>query len=404
MDIRKIRQDFPLLQDSAGKKGIIYFDTACQSLRPRQVIDAINQYYLQQQACSGRSMHHLAASVTHDVDQARSTLSKFFNAARKEEIVFTRNTTEGINLVAHSVGLKAGDVVLISGKEHNSNLIPWQMAVRQLGISLQVLPLSPDNTFDLGAFEQALSQHPVKLVSLGYTSNLDGVSVPAEEIIKRSHRNGALVLLDAAQAAPHRKINLKALEVDFLALSGHKMLGPSGTGLLYGKYQLLEKMDPFLVGGDTVASSTYTSCEFLPPPEKFEAGLQDYAGIIGLGAAVKYLQSLSFDDIQKQETLLNDYLTREFKEIAGLKIIGPADPKLRGGIVTFYVEGIDSHRIALMLDQMANIQVRSGQHCVHSWFNARQISGSVRASLYFYNTLEDAEMLVSNLKKIRKVL
>jgi len=182
------------------------------------------------------------------------------------------------------------------------------------------------------------------------------------------------------------------------------MLGPSGIGVLYGKYQLLEQLEPFLVGGDTVASSTYTSCEFLPPPEKFEAGLQDYAGIIGMGTAVKYLQDVGFDAIQKQELLLNEYITTEIKDVPGLNIIGPLDPKLRGGIITFYIKGIDSHRIALMLDQMAGISVRSGQHCVHSWFNAHHIQGSVRASLYFYNNQEDAAQFVSNLKKIRKVL
>jgi cysteine desulfurase / selenocysteine lyase len=402
MDIRKTRQDFPIL-DGIEKKPFAYLDSACQSLRPRQVIDAINQYYLKENACSGRSMHRLAAAVTNEVDQARTGLAKFFNAAKKEEIVFTRNTTEGINLVANSMGLKAGDAVLISDKEHNSNLIPWQILAQRQGVVLKIIPTCPDNTFDLQAFEKLLDSQ-VRLVSLGYTSNLDGVSIPAEEVIKLAHRKGALVLLDAAQAAPHRKINLKALDVDFLALSAHKMLGPSGMGMLYGKYQLLEKMQPFLVGGDTVASSTYTTCEFLPPPEKFEAGLQDYAGIMGLGAAVKYLAGIGFDAIQKQETLLNEMITNEIKSIPGLKIIGPADPRLRGGIVTFYIEGIDSHRIALMLDQMANIMVRSGQHCVHAWFHAHQIKGSVRASLYFYNTPEEAELFTSNLKKIRKVL
>jgi cysteine desulfurase/selenocysteine lyase len=403
MDIRKIRQDFPILQEGAGKKPVIYFDTACQSLRPRQVIDAISQYYLKESACSGRSMHHLAAEVTRGVDQSRAALAKFFNAAKKEEIVFTRNTTEGINLVANSLGLQAGDGVLISDKEHNSNLIPWQTLAKKQGILVKIIPSQADNTFDLAAFEKLLDSK-VRLVSLGQTSNLDGVSIPAAEVVKKAHQNGSLVLLDAAQSAPHRSINVKALDVDFLALSGHKLLGPSGTGVLYGKLALLERLEPFLVGGDTVASSTYTTCEFLPPPEKFEAGLQDYAGIEGLGAAVKYLQAIGFDAIQKQETQLNECITSEIQSIPGLKLIGPADPRLRGGIVTFYIEGIDSHRIALMLDQMANITVRSGQHCVHSWFHARQIYGSVRASLYFYNTLEEAEIFVANLKKIRKVL
>jgi cysteine desulfurase/selenocysteine lyase len=402
MDLRKVRQDFPMLQEG-GRKPITYFDNACQSLRPKQVIEAINTYYLKSSACSGRSMHHLAAEVTQTTDQARAQVAKFINAARKEEIVFTRNTTEGINLVANALDFKQGDVVLISDKEHNSNLIPWQMLAKRRGLVVKIVPSREDNTFDLAAFQQHLDRN-VKLVSFGYTSNLDGVCIPADEIVKKAHQNGSLVLLDAAQAAPHQKINVKGLDVDFLAFSGHKLLGPSGTGVLYGKHKLLEEMDTFLVGGDTVASSTYENCEFLPPPEKFEAGLQDYAGIAGIGAAVKYLMDLGFDAIQKQELCINEAITAAIKDIPRLHLIGPADPKLRSGIVSFYIDGIDSHRIALMLDQMASIQVRSGQHCVHSWFNAHQIKGSVRASAYFYNTLDEAALFASSLQKIIKVL
>lgn len=403
MNIQKIRQDFPMLQEKSGRKPIVYFDTACQSLRPQSVIDAIDQYYIKSSACSGRSMHQLAAEVTRRCDETRTGLAKFLNAAKKDEVVFTRNTTEGINLVANSLNLQPGDVVLISDKEHNSNLIPWQRLVKKNGITFKIIPSKEDNTFDLAAYEKMLDKS-VKLVSVGYTSNLDGVSLPVGEIIKKAHANGSLTLVDAAQTAPHRQINVKALDVDFLAFSGHKMLGPSGTGVLYGKYALLEKIDPFLVGGDTVASSTYETCEFLPPPEKFEAGLQDYAGIFGLGAAVKYLQDVGFDNIQKQELAINEAITKGIQDVEGLHLIGPADPHLRSGIVTFYIDGIDSHRIALMLDQMAGVEVRSGQHCVHSWFNAHNIKGSVRASIYFYNTLEEADVLIANLHKVRKVL
>lgn len=403
MDVQKIRQDFPILQPEAGKKPIVYLDNACQSLRPKVVIEALQQYYIKYSACGGRSMHRLADAVTQEVDQSRSRLAKFLNAARKEEIVFMRNTTEAINLVAASLGLRSGDGVLISDKEHNSNLIPWQKLVKNQGVQVKIVPSLPDNTFDMAAFERLLDAG-VKFVSLGYTSNFDGVSIPAIEIIKKAHRAGALVLLDAAQTAPHRAIDVKALDVDFLAFSGHKMLGPSGTGVLYGKYALLERLEPFLVGGDTVATSTYTSCEYLPPPAKFEAGLQDYAGIIGLGAAVQYLQGIGFDAIRKHETLLNQAMSAGIQDVPGLHIIGPADPGQRSSIVTFYVEGVDSHRIALMMDQVAGIMVRSGQHCAHSWFNAHQIKGSVRASFYLYNTLEEVELFVSSLKKIRKVL
>jgi len=253
------------------------------------------------------------------------------------------------------------------------------------------------------AFEKLLDER-VKLVCLGYTANLDGASIPAGEVIEKAHLNGSLVLLDAAQTAPHRGIDVKALEVDFLALSGHKMLGPSGTGVLFGRYRLLEQLRPFMVGGGTVVSSTYDDCQFLPPPEKFEAGLHDYAGIIGLGAAVAYLEGIGFNAIEKQELLLNRFITDQIREIPRVRLIGPPDPEQRGGIISLYIDGIDPHRIALMLDQMADVMVRSGQHCVHSWFNARGLPGSLRASVYFYNTLEEAELFVRSLRKIEKVL
>jgi cysteine desulfurase/selenocysteine lyase len=399
MNLTETRKDFPILAENK----VIYLDSACQSLRPLSVIEAVREYYTDYPACSGRSMHKLAVKVTDKCAESRALMAKFLGAAKPEEIIFTRNTTEGINLVANTLDLKSGDAVLISGKEHNSNLIPWQMLVKRKGIKLKILPPNADGTFNLAEFEKLLDKS-VKLVSLGFSSNLDGVTIPAEKIIKLAHKNGSLVLLDAAQTAPHYVINVRGLDVDFLALSGHKMLGPSGTGVLYGKKKLLDALDPFMVGGETVASSTYETCEFLPVPERFEAGLQDYAGIIGLGEAAKYLQKVGFDAIQKQEATLTKAIQAGIADLPGLHIIGPQDFTLRGGITTFYVDGIDSHRIALMLDQMANVCVRSGQHCVHSWFNANHIANSVRASVYFYNTLEEVDIFVENLKKIRKVL
>jgi cysteine desulfurase/selenocysteine lyase len=402
MNLNDIRKDFPILQPKNGEKPVVYLDTACQSLRPLSVIDAVREYYVDYPACSGRSMHKLAAKVTQKCADARILVSRFIGAAKPEEVIFTRNTTEGINLVANTLGLKSGDTIVISGKEHNSNLIPWQMLVKNKGIHLKIVQPNPDGTFNLAEFEKFLDPS-VKLVSFGFSSNLDGVTIPAEAIIKLAHNKGSLVLLDAAQTVPHRQINVRALDVDFMAFSGHKMLGPSGTGVLYGKKKLLEALDPFMVGGDTVATSTYETCEFLPVPERFEAGLQDYAGIIGLGEATKYLQKVGFDFIQKQEATLTKAIQAGIADLPGLHLIGPQDPALRGGITTFYFEGIDSHRVALMLDSMANICIRSGQHCVHSWFHANHIAGSVRASVYFYNTLEEVEFFVENLKKIRKV-
>jgi cysteine desulfurase / selenocysteine lyase len=403
MDINRIRQDFPLFQEQRKGKPIIYFDTACQSLRPQQVVDALKSYYLRFPACGGRSMHQLASQVSTACDESRRVIAKFINAAKKEEIVFTRNTTEGINLVAHSLEWHAGDVVLISDKEHNSNLLPWQQLVRKREIVLKIIPSLPDNTFDLDAFARLLDKQ-VKLVALGLTANLDGVTIPAKEIIKKAHSVDAWVLLDAAQTVPHYKLDVRSLDADFVAFSGHKMLGPSGTGVLYAKYSLLEKMEPFMVGGETVSSTTYETGVFLPPPEKFEAGLQDYAGIIGLGAAAVYLQKIGWDAIHKQEVQLNTALTEGLLKFPGIHIIGPQNPALRGSILTFYKEGADSHQVAIMLDQMANIEIRSGQHCVHSWFNAHKIAGSARISLYFYNTLDEVNTFLEAYQKIAKVI
>ena len=257
-------------------------------------------------------------------------------------------------------------------------------------------------TFNLNKFAELVKG--TKFVSIVHTSNLDGVTNPAEEIIKIAHQAGALVMLDVAQSIAHRKIDVRKLDVDFLVFSGHKMLGPTGTGVFYGKQKLLEDLSPFIVGGDTVEYTTYEDYKMLPVPEKFEAGLQDYAGIIGLGEAIKYLDKLDFGDIAKHELELNSYLTRELEKFPQIKIIGPLDPKLRSGIIDFYISNTDMHKFAIMLDEMGNIAVRSGQHCVHSWFHAKKIYNSLRISLYVYNTMDEAEVFIKSLTKILKII
>ncbi len=403
MDVDKIRKDFPLLANKINGKPIVFFDNACQSLRPTSVIEAINDYYINYSACAGRGVHTLGERTRLKTESARLVVAKFIGAKKSTEIIFTKNATEGINLLANSFGFKKGDIVLTTDKEHNSNLIPWQILVKKIGIIHKVVPSKNDNTFDIDELKKLISPK-VKLVSMCYTSNLDGVTIPVKEIIKIAHKHKALVLLDAAQTAIHQKINVKDLDVDYLVLSGHKLLGPSGTGILYGKYKLLEKLNPFLVGGSTVKSSTYTNHHLFPPPAKFEAGLQNYAGIFGLETAIKYIQKIGFKNIIAQEYKLNKYITDEISQISGLSIIGPKDPALRGGIISFYVKGVDSHQIALMLDTMANIMVRSGQHCVHSWFAGKNIKRSVRISLSFYNTQEEAEIFVKSFKKVINTL
>ncbi|MDD5474555.1 MAG: aminotransferase class V-fold PLP-dependent enzyme [Candidatus Methanoperedens sp.] len=403
MDIQKIRLDFPALWKKWNGKPPIYFDNACMTLKPKQVMEAMNEYYNEYPVCGGRSIHKMAKKVDEKVTEAREKFRKFLGASCPEEIIFTRNTTEGLNLVANSLELKKGDIVLTTDREHNSNLIPWQIQAHKRGIKHMVVYSNPDNTFNIPQFEEIMSKNRnVRLVSMVHTANLDGYTIPAKEIIKIAHDHGALVMLDGAQSAPHKHVDVKALDVDFFALSVHKMAGPTGMGVLYGKHDLLEELAPFIVGGDTVSDTTYEGAKFLPPPEKFEAGLQNYAGIIGSGAAVDYLNNIGLSNIEEHEKRLNTIITSGIKDMSGLKIIGPQKPELRGGIISFTVEmlkGGDAHDIALVLDETENIEVRSGAFCVHSWFNYRKCEAAVRASLYLYNTEEEARKFIDVLGK-----
>ena len=405
MDVEKIRADFPVLQEKLKGKPIVYFDNACMALRPKQVVEAMNEYYFKYPGCAGRSIHKIGEMVTEKYEAARKRMAKFIGAKEDKEIVFTRNTTEGLNLVANAFDFKSGDVVITSDREHNSNLLPWQLLAKRKGIKHEIVFSAQDMTFDLGEFERKVQSvgDKLKLVSIVHTSNLDGYTLPIKEIIDITHGAGALVMLDGAQSVPHKEIDVRKLDVDFLAFSGHKMMGPSGIGVLYGKYSLLENLQPFLIGGDTVKDTTYDTHVMLNPPEKFEAGLQNYAGAMGMAAAADYLDKIGRTNVASHETKLNEIITEGIKDIKGLGIIGPADPKLRGGIVSFNIKGMFPHDIAIMLDDTANIMIRSGAHCVHSWFNAHAIRGSARASLYLYNTKEEAELFIEKLKEIAQL-
>lgn len=392
-NIEKIREDFPIL-----KKPIIYFDNACMSLKPKQVIDKLNEYYNDYTACSGRSSHQLATKVETEVDRARNELKNLISAKSASEIIFTRNTTEGINLVANSIGLEKGDEIIISDKEHNSNLIPW-LKLKEKEIHLVVVESNEDNSFNLENFREVMTER-TKLVSVVHTSNLDGVTNPIQEIAKITHEKGAMLLVDGAQSLPSTEVDVNKLDIDFLAFSGHKMLGPTGTGVLYGKKALLEKMDQFLVGGETVIDSTYENYEIEKIPMRFEAGLQDYAGIIALTEASKYLRRIGFKKITQHEIKLNKIITDSLGDNEKITIIGPKDAEKRNGIFSFNVKGMDIHHVSKMLDASKNILTRSGAHCVHSWFNKHNMKGSVRASLYLYNTEEEVDKFVEEVKRI----
>lgn len=398
MNLERIRKDFPILEKKIDGKPIIYLDNACMTLKPTQVIDAMNDYYYNYSACAGRSIHKLGTEVTIKYDEAREKIRRFLSAKEAREIIFTKNTTESINLIARSLDLNKGDIVLTTDKEHNSNLVPWHVQKKLRNIDYKIVRSNEDNTFNLEQFENIMN-NKVKLVSMGHTSNLDGYTIPADEIIKIAHDYNALVLLDGAQSAPNRSIDVQKLDVDFFAFSFHKMLGPTGIGALYGKCHLLEGLAPFMVGGDTVAESSYESFTLLGLPEKFEAGLQDYAGAIGAGAATDFLTDIGMKNIEEHRYELNRYITDEMKNIPEVSVIGPIDPRLRGGVICFTVENRESHDIAMFLDE-TNIMVRSGVFCVHSWFKARNIRGAVRASFYLYNTMEECEIFVEKIKEI----
>ncbi len=402
----RLREDFPALRQLRNGRPPVYLDSACMSLKPRQVIEAINDYYQNYPACGGRgrSQHWFARRVKEATELAREKVAGFINAS-PGEIIWTKNTTEAINLVARSFRLERGDVVITSDREHNSNLVPWLELEKSRGIRHEVVPSREDETFDLEKFKEMLSSK-VKLVSMVHVSNLDGYALPVREIVEVAHDCGARVLLDAAQSVPHRSVDVRRLDVDFLAFSVHKMLGPS-LGVLYGKEEELDELAPFIVGGDTVGDSYYNHAVFLPPPYRFEAGLQDYAAQIGAAAAVDYLSEVGMRRVERHERVLTEHLSRKLAAIEEVRFVGVAQAKLRSGIVSFRLERrgrslVAPSDVAELLDRHYNIMLRAGDHCLHSWFNARGIgaSGSVRASVYLYNTREECDLLADGVERI----
>jgi cysteine desulfurase/selenocysteine lyase len=400
MDVNKLRADFPLLTHrKINDKPIVYFDSACVTLTPQQVIDAMRDYYYHTNACAGRSVHTLGAETTKTCEMIRNKVRAYINARETDEIIFTSNTTEGINLVARGLNLRAGDTVITTDREHNSNLIVWQMLRKTRRISHRIVHFRvEDDTFAIENLESIMNKR-VKLISVFHTSNINGYMLPIREITKLAHDYDALVLLDAAQSAGHRIIDVQRLDIDFLCFSFHKMLGPT-LGVLYGKRQLLDTLQPYVVGGGTVTNTTYTSAEFITGHSKFEPGLQNYAAIYGAGAAIDYIERVGRANIQEHESSLNTYITTKLKSIPELSILGPQNPRLRAGIFSFNIRNLDSHDVALYLDNFANIMVRSGMHCVHSWFNARRINGCVRVSFYLYNTLQEVDLLIEGIESI----
>ncbi len=391
MDVERIRKDFPILAKPVEGRPLIYLDSACQTLRPSTVIAAVSRYYEEFPACAGRSVHKLATRVSIEVDAARERIARFVNVGRAEEVCFQRNCTEALNTVIFGLGLRKGDVVLATDREHNSVHVPLLLLSKEVGVDYQRVPSRKDESFDLELFGEMVRNKKSKLVAMCHTSNVNGSTIPAREIARIAHEHGALVLLDGAQYAPYGGVDMERLEADFYAFSCHKMCGPSGVGVLVGKFDLLSKLRPLVFGGHGVNSVTKDSAELMPPPERFEPGLQNYAGMIGAGIAADYIRSIGREEIERHVTGLNALATGILSNHHDVKIILPDDPARRGGILSFNIDGRNPHDIAMMLDHTDNIMIRSGSHCAHSWFDYRSIQGSARASFYIYNTKDEAK-------------
>ena len=400
-DVRRLRAAFPALRASVRRKPVVYFDNACMTLKPEPVLAAMDDYYREFPGCHARTDHLFGAETSRRYEEARRRLAAFFNAADPREVVFTRNATEGLNLLAHTLDLKPGDVVVSSDIEHNSNLLPWQALEKRKGVKRLVVSTRPDTTFDLDRFREQMTP-AVRLVTVLQTSNLTGVSFPVADIVRIAHERGALVCVDAAQAALSHGIDVRALDVDFLVASVHKMWGPTGMGVLYGKRRLLEALPQFLTGGGTVEDAGYSSAAIHGLPDKFEAGLQNYAGALGAGAAVGFIREVGQDNIASQVRDLNRRATELVAALKGVTILGPRDADLRSGILNVVLDGMEASDAARVLHQSENVMVRFGKHCVHPWFAARRVPDSLRISFGAYNTAEEVEVLAAALGSVLK--
>lgn len=403
-DVESVRADFPILQQEHHPGvPLIYLDNAASSQKPRQVIEAIDDYYRRYNANVHRGIHKLSEAATLAYEESRIKIRKFINAGSKREIIFTRGTTESINLVAQTWGranLNAGDVVLSTQMEHHSNIVPWQLLAAEKGIRVRYVPVLPNGTLDMDAFASILRDEPVKLVTVMHVSNVLGTVNPVADIIRQAHEAGALVLVDGAQAVPHMAVDVQALDADFYAFSGHKMVGPTGIGILYGKRQLLEAMPPWMGGGDMIARVRLDGSTWNDLPYKFEAGTPAIAEAIGLGVAVDYLSMVGMEQIHAHEQVLVSYALERLSEVPGIQLYGPQDAEIKAGVATFTCDGIHAHDIAQILDSHG-IAVRAGHHCAQPLHDCLNISASARASFYLYNTPAEIDALIDALYKAR---
>ena len=402
LDVNKIRADFPILSRKVNGQPLVYFDNAATSQTPTQVIEVITDYYTRLNSNIHRGVHKLSQEATEAYEAARKTIQQHFNAAHAQEIILTAGTTESINLIAsgYTSLLKTGDELLISALEHHSNIVPWQMLCERTGAQLKVIPMTERGTLDMDAFDTLLNSKTA-LVFVNHVSNALGTVNPIEQIISKAHAVGAEVLIDGAQACPHIKPNVQELDADYYVTSAHKLCGPTGVGMLYGKGELLNKLPPYQGGGEMIATVTFEKTTYADLPHKFEAGTPNIAGGIAFGAALDYMNSIGFNEIAAYEEELLNHATMALKQIPGVKIYGEASEKT--AVISFNVEGIHPYDIGSILDQMG-IAVRTGHHCAQPIMDFYQIPGTVRASFSFYNTKEEIDRMVEGLKKAISML
>ena len=402
IDIENIRKDFPILSTLVHGKPLVYLDNAATTQKPNAVLNMQNVYYKEQNANIHRGVHHLSETATFEYEKARGKIKNFINAADNKEIIFTAGTTAGINLVAHSFGktfLKAGDEVIISAMEHHSNIVPWQMICEEQGAHLRIIPMNYEGELLLDEYKKLLTPK-TKIVSVVYISNSLGTVNPVKQIIELAHRNGSKVLIDGAQAVAHTKVDVRELDCDFFVFSGHKIFGPTGVGVLYGKASLLEQMKPYQGGGDMILSVTFEKTTFNDLPYKFEAGTPNIAGVIGLGAAIDYINSIGLDAVEEYEQSLLEYGTGLLRAVKGLRLIGTA--KAKAGILSFVLENAHPHDIGTILDRQG-IAIRTGHHCTQPVMQRFGIPATARASISFYNTKAELDVLVSGIEKVKEI-
>ncbi|HEX8014776.1 MAG TPA: cysteine desulfurase [Flavobacterium sp.] len=402
LDIQKIRADFPILSEKVNGKPLIYFDNGATSQKPQVVIDAEAKYYQEINANIHRGVHTLSQLATDAYEISRVKLQHHINAKFSHEVLFTSGTTHGINLVANGFAsiLKPGDEVLVSSLEHHSNIVPWQMLCEKTGAVLKVIPINEEGELIISEYESLLSEK-TKIVTVNHISNALGVINPVKEMIAKAHAVGAAVLIDGAQAVPHLKPDVQDLDCDFYAFSGHKMCGPTGTGILFGKEEWLNKLPPYQGGGEMIKEVTFEKTTYADLPHKFEAGTPNIAGGIVLGTAVDYLNNIGFGNIQLQENKLLEHATRQLLEIEGLRIYG--NGKNKASVVSFNIDGIHPYDIGSIIDKLG-IAVRTGHHCAQPIMNFFCIPGTIRASFSFYNTKEEIDIMVEAVKKAKTML